>query len=127
MLASRRECLKMGLAAGAGASLAGCAMVAQRVSGLEESGRSRILSLTSEEQRILSLIGFGPTRASVAAFRKLGRHDFIENELTGGDTEDLSLLMQLQRLDVLQLEAVDMIDLPLENVLGQLQQAAILQ
>ncbi len=127
MIASRRTCLKIGLAAGAAASLSGCGFVAGHLEAYERKKLPKGTIVPPEEERVLNLTGFGPNAASVSAYRTLGKQGYIENQLRGTEPEDLALTMQLQRLDVLQMEPADIIDLPIENVLGQLQQAAILQ
>ncbi len=73
------------------------------------------------------MTGFGPNDESIQRLRVLGKEAYLEEQLKGEREEDIALTMQLQRLDVLQMEPADIIDLPIENVLTQLQQAAILQ
>lgn len=117
----------MGLAAGAVAGLTGCGFVAGRLQAYERKKLPKNTVAAPEEERVLNLTGFGPNAASLFAYRTLGKRAYIEAQLRGNETEDVALTMQLQRLDVLQMEPADIIDLPIENVLGQLQQAAILQ
>src|SRR5438270_3303218 len=118
---TRRDCLKIGLVAGVGAGLSGCAVVSRQVSRSETIGVA-----TADEARLLNRVGFGHSAESVAALRKQGSDGYIAEQLLGVANEPLDLLLQLNRLDVLQLEPSDLQDLPSGAVLGQLQQAAIL-
>ena len=122
---SRRDCLKIGLLAGAGAGLSGCGIVARQV---ESRRRDNLLTrhVNTDEARILNRVGFGADAESLAAMRKVDREQYITDQLAASADEPLKLILQLNRLDVLQLETSDLRDLPSEAVIGQLQQAAIL-
>lgn len=120
---SRRDCLKAGLLASAGAALEGCGFVARKI---EEPRFLSPADATADEQRLLDRVGFGPDPTSLGTLRKLGVGDFVARQLGAAFPEPPGLLLQLQTLDVLQLETSDLMDLPAPAVLGQLQQAALL-
>ena len=123
---SRRDCLKLSLLAGAGSLLTGCSIVGRRLAHLEDKGYKPTVP-TTEEERALNRLGFGPNAASLADYRTIGRRAYTDKALAGNEKESLGLQLQLQRLDVLQLAPSDLWDIPFDVVLSQLQQAAIVQ
>jgi len=122
MKPSRRDCLRIGLLAGVGAGLSGCGIVARETRTRATKG----ILASRDEARLLNRTGFGQSPDSVESLRKHGRDDYITSQLLGIADEPIDLIMQLNRLDVLQLEPSDLRDLPSGAVLAQLQQAAIL-
>lgn len=127
METTRRECLKIGLLAGAGAALGGCSLVGRRVAAITDAPPTPPRAATRPEVRLLNRLGFGPGRASLASLETMGKDAYIEQQLEGSLAEDPGLLIQLQQLDVLQLQAPELWDMPFDRILQQLQQAAILQ
>src|SRR5579862_932654 len=123
---SRRELLGMAAAGAAASVVSGCAPVARRFASDDP-----VLPLpegdTHPTVRLLSRAAFGPRPGDVARVEQMGTGPFLDASLKASAPEDLSLLMQLQRLDVLQIDDPDLEDLPRENVIGQLQQAALLR
>ncbi len=123
---TRREILGVAAAGAAVAALGGCAPVARRLANEDPP-----LPLPSGDAlptvRLLSRAGFGPRPGDVARVEQIGAQAYVQAQLKAAATEDISLQLQLQRLDVLQIDDPDLEDLPRENVIHQLQQAALLR
>ena len=126
MRASRRELLGFAAASAAASVLGGCAPLARRLANDPEP-----LPLPSGDThptvRLLNRAGFGPRPGDVARVEKMGPAAYLQTQLAASQAEDISLQLQLQRLDVLQVDDPDIEDLPQGEVIRQLQQAAILR
>jgi uncharacterized protein (DUF1800 family) len=124
MKVSRREALALG---GAGL-LAGCGPVVQRVADVRPSPAPRAPKLgEADGVRLLKRAGFGPRPGDLDRLAQVGREAWIDAQLEAKAPDDPLLAFRLSRLDVFRLSAMEMRDLPLEEVLRQLQTAAILR
>jgi uncharacterized protein (DUF1800 family) len=123
---TRRDCLIIGGSTVAALGLAGCAPVARR---FEASGPDLLLPAGDVHPtvRLLCRAGFGPRPGDVARVTDQGHNSYLQTQLAANSKEDLGLIMQLERLDVLQLDDPDTEDLPQAEIIRQLQQAAILR
>lgn len=126
MSLSRRDALRLGFTGGVVAGLAGCAPLAARIEGAAEVPPLPAGNF-DETVRLLGRLGFGHRPQDLAAARRMGAKALIDQALAAESEEPLALRLQLQRLDVLQLEAADLFDLPEGEVMRQLQQAGILR
>jgi uncharacterized protein (DUF1800 family) len=77
--------------------------------------------------RLVNRATFGPKPGELARVASLGHAKFLEEQLAADTPEPVQLTMQLYRLDALRMDSHEMEELPLELVLSQLQQAAILR
>lgn len=127
MEVNRRDIFKMGAAAGAAALLSGCNRLLAPVESdpsaqkLPEPGNVR------PELRLLNRMAFGPTAADLNSIETLGREGYIDQQLKAELSNSLGMNVRLSQLDVVQLEPSDLLDLPREEVIRQLQQAGILR
>ncbi len=136
---SRRAALRgMGMASVTGAALAassGCGPIAQRftkplASAPHASAPTLPLAHGGDALRFLNRAAWGPAPGDLARVEKMGRDIWLDQQLTaptGDDDEDLGLRFRLRGIEVLHANAYDTLDLPQEEVLRQLQQAAILR
>ncbi|HRF60751.1 MAG TPA: DUF1800 domain-containing protein [Fimbriimonadaceae bacterium] len=126
MKISRRDALQLGAVAGAGALLAGCSRL---------PGSTRVLPASVElppgptqpAVRVLNRLGFGPAPGQVAEYTATGYAAHLERQLAADLDEPWDLTLRLRRLEVYAFEPGDLVNFPEEEVLRQLQQAAILQ
>jgi uncharacterized protein (DUF1800 family) len=123
---SRRECVRVGLIGAAAAGLAGCAPIARRLAD-HPADLPLPTGPIEPEVRLLNRAGFGPRPGDVARIQTQGWNAYVHQELAASKPESISLLMQLQRQDVGQIEDPDLEDLPQAEVVRQLQQNAILR
>jgi len=127
MRLQRRECLKLG-AAGAGAALAGCSKVVNR---LTAPALPETVSVpthgTEPNARLLNRAAYGPRPGDVQQVARMGRDAYVESQLNPDETDPQILRFRLAGLEALQIRASELGDLPRHEVLRQLQMAAILR
>jgi hypothetical protein len=126
---SRRDCLRLGALAGAGALLSGCSEPFRRYTA-PELPKSVALPPGDVEPvaRLLNRIAFGPMPGEAARVASLGRKRYVAEQLRPGQEEPPFLTLRLSGLESLVESAADRRELFTEDeVLGQLQQAAILR
>jgi uncharacterized protein (DUF1800 family) len=75
----------------------------------------------------LNRIAFGFNLRAAEEVQRVGRERWIERQLDADEEEDPWLELQLQRLDIFHLAPAELRDLPEEEVVVQLQQAALLR
>lgn len=121
---SRREFL--GLAAGVAGALAGCEALRTAQHSLPTN-----IALpkhgTSEALRVLNRAAFGPRPGDIAELNAIGREQYVEKLLRAEERESLDLVARLHRIDVLRMDGIELLDLPRDEIIRQLQQAAILR
>lgn len=127
MKLSRREALKLGLASTAAATLAGCSRMPQVAKQQLPDEIEFPKERANETLRLANRVAFGPTPGELDRIAKLGKQAYIEEQLKADRAEPLALAYSLRRLDVTQIDAAELRDLPQEEVIRQLQQAAILR
>lgn len=121
---SRREFI--GLTAGVAASIAGCHSV--RI-GKDSIPTSLALPSAgaSEAFRLLNRAAFGPRPGEVAALSRVNKGAFVDRLLAAEEPESPRLLAMLGRIDVLRMDGMELLDLPREEIIRQLQQATLLR
>ncbi len=123
---SRRECLRVGLLGGAVVTTAGCAKIANHFAS-DRRPVTLPASNVEEPSRIVQRLTFGPRPGDVSAMSTMGKDAYVTAMLKPGDDEDMRLRFLLNRLDVFQMDPYETQDLPENEVIRQLQQAAILR
>lgn len=126
MKLTRRDALRCGAAAGASALLAGCSRL---------PGSTRVLPASVElpsgptqpAVRVLNRLGFGPVPGQIAEYSQVGYERHLDQQLRADLDEPWDLTLRLRRLEVYAFEPGDLVNFPEDEVLRQLQQAAILQ
>ena len=127
---TRRDLISGGVGVIVGTSLTGCGAVTSR---LLSSDRKVSLPATptpgstDPDRRLLDRISFGAKDTDLAELKSLGKSSYLERELASSQPEDLVLTASLRRYDVTTEEAVELMDLPRERVIEQLQGAAIMR
>jgi len=124
MRSSRRELLIAGAAAGL--ALAGCKDLRQATGHRLPDKIAPPKSPASPEMRIANRLGFGPTPGQLEAIAS-DQQAYIAAQLKAEASEPPHLIMRLQRLDIHQIDGMEMRDWPEDAVLRQLQQASILR
>jgi uncharacterized protein (DUF1800 family) len=134
---TRRDCLTLGGLAGAAALAAssGCSEVERRVLPARRPVSPTAAALPptgdlSPVVRLLNRAAFGPVPGDIARVAALGTIAYVDEQLkapVSDDAEDLALQVRLRNIDVLNNEGYDLRDLPEDEVMAQLQQAAILR
>ncbi len=128
MTYSRRDCLKTGIGATLAGVAAGCGPLASRVAERQTRAKPKPVAVShSQEVRLLNRAGFGPSPADFERVTKEGFESTVNRLLEAKEDEPLALNLQLSRLDVLQLHPTELLDFPEDEVMRQLQQAAILR
>lgn len=128
MKVSRRDVVRAGLAAGAAAAVAGCAIPMSRVGRKGLPDRIEPPKGPEDpEYRLANRLGYGPVPGEPERIRRMGHAAYVEEQLAADQPESPYLLTMLHRMDALQLDAATLQDLPETFVLGQLQQAAMLR
>ncbi len=128
MSVARRDVLRAGLVAGAGAALAGCAPLARRVAGRKLPADITLPERTgSEAHRFLNRIAFGPIPGEPRRVVEMGYDAYLKEQLHPTDDDELVLKFELGRLDIMRSGSAELRDLPEGNVLRQLRQAVILR
>lgn len=126
MDANRRQFLKIGAAAGAVGALGGCRSLF-RETGLESDVAVQPVQNENQPQtRFLNRIGFGFRPGELARLNAIGREGYLDEQLDANQPEPAHLTLALNRLDVLRMEGMELRDLPEDEILNQLQLAAIL-
>lgn len=125
---TRRDAIRLGMAACAAAAASGCAGPLSRYGrkGLPD----RIAAPTGPSDpnlRLANRVGFGPTPGQTAEIAAMGRKEFVRKQLQADLPEEPYVTFMLNRMDALVLDSATLRDLPENYVLSQLQQAAILQ
>ncbi len=122
---SRRRLIGLGLA---GATLSGCTRIAR---GLDGDRLPADLTLPAGDVhptvRLLDRAGFGPRPGEVAEVERTGREAWLESQLHPDDNEPSGLKFQLSRLDVSNIDGMELRDMPENEMLRQMSQAAILR
>lgn len=124
MKLSRRELLNVGALA---AVAAGCAPTARRFAADIPQDLTPPPGEIEPTLRLVNRLSFGPKPGELSIVRTLGQEAYLEQQLSADLPEPVDLTMQLYRLDALRMDSHEMEELPLELVLSQLQQAAILR
>lgn len=127
MKLSRRELIGLGAGTAAIGALGGCERLLRQTAqrGVGSSALPKVL--ISPWVRFLNRATFGPAPGQIAAVEKLGKSAWLERQLDQSEAEPWDLQVRLNRLDVLQLGSDDLLALPEEYVMRQLQRAAILR
>lgn len=125
---SRRDTLRMGAAGAALAALAGCGPAWRKVAGDPVPADLAPPPVNPEpEVRLANRLGFGIEPGQLDAMRAMGSEAWIEQQIEGDQEESLELTLQLHRLDVLRIDGMELRDTPENEIVRQLQQAAILR
>lgn len=127
MKANRRDCLRAGALAGAGALLTGCSSVLRRINGppmpetvaLPPEGADRLT-------RLVNRLSFGPRPNDVDGVSKLGPKWYVEDQLKAETPEPFGLRFRLHNLEALHTDAYELKSMHESEVLQQLQRAALL-
>lgn len=127
MEVNRRDLLKLGAAAGAVALLQGCNKLLEPVEADPLAQKLPEPREVQPELRLLNRVAFGPTADDLHSISHLGREGYIDQQLKASQSNSLGMNVRLSQLDVVQLEPSDLLDLPREEVIRQLQQAGILR
>ena len=125
MSLSRRQALGLLVGGGAAVAAGGCRPIAGLFEGRKPSvGRPR----TEDEHRValLNRFGFG-ARPGQAAEIKGSEKEWFENQLNALEDDDLGIQLKLRKLDIFQYSAYDLRDIPQEEIIRQLQVAAIIR
>lgn len=121
---TRRELLAAGASA---AALAGCARIARRI----DDDLPERLDLPSGEIapaiRLLNRAGFGPRPGQFTQLQSRPLSAWVDEQLRADDTEHTGLSLQLSRLEALRIDGMELRDVPENEILRQLAQAAILR
>ncbi|MGV3615084.1 MAG: DUF1800 domain-containing protein [Fimbriimonas sp.] len=125
---TRREALQaLGVGAVA-AGVAGCAPIAARVRKRAERAAFALpKGPTAPAVRLFGRAGFGHRPGDLADYARDGHAKTVERLLRADAKEDPALTMQIMRLEVFRVDAMELRDLPEHEVLRQLQQAAVLR
>lgn len=124
MRASRREVLIAGAAAGL--ALAGCKDLRQATGHRLPEKIEPPKDPHSPAMRVANRLGFGPTPGQIEAISD-DLPGYISAQLAAAEPEPPHLQLRLQRLDIHQIDGMEMRDWPEDAVLRQLQQASILR
>lgn len=125
MNTSRRQFL---LLAGAAGAVGGCNQIARRLPGNDLPASVALPNRDVHPiARLLDRAGFGPRPGDVAMVQAKGMAAWLDEQLSPDDSESPRLNVQLARLDVWQQDDMDLLDLHREDVVRQLNQAALLR
>ncbi|MCH8275669.1 MAG: DUF1800 family protein [Armatimonadetes bacterium] len=124
---NRRDFLRAGVIAGAGSLFAGCSSPVRRYAsrGTPDS-ISPPKADVEPTARLVNRVSFGPVPGELQRVRSMGADAYVDEQLRAGREEDFALRFQLGRLDVHNINAAELRDLPQEEVIRQLQQSALL-
>ncbi|MCS6831913.1 MAG: DUF1800 domain-containing protein, partial [bacterium] len=123
---SRRECLQLGLLAGA-SLLTGCQPVWRRV---WTPSATRVPSYESlpDDVRWLQRVTFGATPAELQRLREMGKVAYLEQQLHPNEAGEHPLVRwRLRSFEIFQARPAELGDLPVREVVRQLSQHAILR
>lgn len=131
MKLARRDALRLGAAAGASAAavgLSGCSFITRR---LTKVGPPATVDLPNIDvtpiARLLNRAAFGPAPGQAAEVAALGVESWLDRQLSPLEEDSPVVALRLSSLEALQIHAVELEDIAKEEVLRQLQQAAILR
>jgi uncharacterized protein (DUF1800 family) len=125
----RRDCLKLGAVAGAGALLSGCSTITRRFTH-PTPPKSVALPVGDVEPttRLVNRVSFGPTPGEIERVAKMGPESYVTEQLHFDDAiEPRIVALRISSLEALQINAAELGDLPLTEVLRQLEQASIIR
>jgi uncharacterized protein (DUF1800 family) len=127
MKLNRRDCLRAGAAAGAGAALSGCSLVARRFTH-PEAPKSITLPEGPVDPivRLVNRVSYGPTPGEITRVVKMGAEAYVSQQLNPDDDEPSILSTRIGGLEAFQLQTAELFDLPREELIRQIQQHAIL-
>ncbi len=127
MSLSRREALAIAAGGAALAASGGCRRILRPLEGdsLPVSIDLPVSDATAE-MRLLNRSGFGPRPGDLAMLAEKGTDSWIEEQLKGELEEPLHLEFEVNQMDIFHLDAQDLEDLSMEEVIEQLQQAQLL-
>lgn len=125
----RRDCLRFGVAAGAGALLSGCPQAVRRYTAATPPSSVALPEDDVEPTtRLLNRVSFGPLPGEAARVQRLGAARYVDEQLNPSEGEDLSLTLRRRGIEAIRTPSSEMRDLmPEREVLQQLQQAALLR
>lgn len=114
------------LVAGAGTAVlaTGCGPVVRRLHAMAPAAPP---DPKTEEIRLLDRLHYGPSGPDLARIRDMGTAAWIDDQLKGEAEDPPGLVFALHRLDVLAFEPDDLRGRPEDEVLRQLQSAAVLR
>jgi uncharacterized protein (DUF1800 family) len=121
---SRRDAL-MGTAV-LGLGLAGCGRVATEVRKRRKAEPWQE-PRDAKTTRLLERMTFGWSANEDKTYRELGHQAYLDHQLEAKFEEPFELTLQLQSLDCLRVQSVELMELPRQRVIDQLQCAAILR
>jgi len=121
---SRRELFSVGAMA---VVATGCAPTARRFAADIPQDLTPPTGEVEPTYRLVNRLSFGQKPGELSRVRAIGHAAYLEEQLSADLPEPVDLTMQLYRLDALRMDSHEMEELPLEVVLSQLQQAAILR
>lgn len=128
MKISRRKALAT--MAGAGLVASGCGPIreAQRRAGRGLAPAVSPPKLDREPMAVAwSRFGYGPRPGDLDATRAKGPEAWFEEQLAAPADDPAAISWAIRSLDITQLAAWDLRDVPIERVIGQMQQAALLR
>lgn len=130
---TRREAIRLGLAAG-GAAVAGCSPLASRVAPPVPASLRPPIPEDDPVLRLLARIGYGAAPGEAERVRGLGVAAAVDEQLHVRQPDPAHLALRLSRLDVAKVEGkivqvadMELRDLPENEVVRQMQQAALLR
>jgi uncharacterized protein (DUF1800 family) len=121
---SRRQLLGLGAI---GAAAAGCAPLARQIAADLPEDVSLPEGEAEPTLRWINRVSFGPTPGEVARVKTLGYDAYLKEQLNPTDDEPAHMTVQIYRLDAYRMDSHEMEELPIDLVLMQLQQGAILR
>jgi uncharacterized protein (DUF1800 family) len=128
MNTSRRNYLKAGAAAVAGAMLSGCSPVVRRLTPPALPKSSSFISPPSSRiVHALNRVTFGPTAEDVERAAQMGWAKFVEEQLHPSDDDTPAATWRPRSAELLHLDVGDLFNFKEREVLAQLQQATILR
>lgn len=109
-------------------ALAGCSKIAYRVQGDDLPERVSLpKGKIDAEVRMLERAGFGPRPGQIGQLKKTGLESYVDRQIKAEEDEPLALTLQLNRIEALQIDGMELRDLPENEMLRQLQMAALLR
>lgn len=127
MSLSRREALLAGGVAGAGLALSGCSSLVNSRLAPALPDEIRPPAQPEPARRLADRLGFGPRPGDLAHIVSMGSTAYVEEQLKADQPLPPNLVALLHRLDVLRMDGMELRDLPEDEIVRQLQQAAILR
>ncbi|HTQ09394.1 MAG TPA: DUF1800 domain-containing protein, partial [Fimbriimonadaceae bacterium] len=122
---TRRRLFAIGLS---GLAAAGCAPLAYRIQGDDLPKSIDLPKLDVHPTvRLINRAGFGPKPGQVAEVEGLGREAWIDRQLQPTDQEPAALELQLSNLDTSTLDSAELRDESDDDVIMQIQIAALLR